>query len=273
MQRYHGRRRRLWAGVGATLILPALAGAGDGQGNHEALLRGEAGGVVPAFERGERRDERVAMVDQQIAGRGTAAFEQAGDSGTAGERVLQAMRRVPRHRFVPEQRRANAYADTPLPIGHGQTISQPYIVARMTELLGGEGDDRVLEVGTGSGYHAAVVAQLVEHLVTIEIIRPLAERAAGRLDRQGYGNVTVIHGDGYYGYPEAAPFDAIVVTAAADHVPPPLTDQLERGGRMVIPVERSGWTQNLLLVRKTGDGSVRTRSLMPVRFVPLTGDH
>jgi len=157
--------------------------------------------------------------------------------------------------------------------GHGQTISQPYIVARMTTLLELDADARVLEVGTGSGYHAAVVAQLVDELVTIEIIRPLAESAASRLDRQGYGNVTVIHGDGYYGYPEAAPFDGIVVTAAAGHVPPPLIDQLVRGGRMVILVERSGWAQNLLLVRKNADGEIRTERLMPVRIVPLTGAH
>ena len=143
----------------------------------------------------------------------------------------------------------------------------------MTTLLDLDADARVLEVGTGSGYHAAVVAQLVDGLVTIEIIRPLAERAASRLDRQRYGNVTVIHGDGYYGYAEAAPFDGIVVTAAAGHVPPPLIDQLVRGGRMVIPVERSGWAQNLLLVRKNADGEIRTERLMPVRFVPLTGAH
>jgi protein-L-isoaspartate(D-aspartate) O-methyltransferase len=243
-------------------LLATASTAAEQSPERTVLLRGETGGAAPTFADAERADERRLMVDEQIAGR-----------GLSDEAVLAAMRQVPRHRFLSRDRRERAYHDRPLPIGHGQTISQPYIVARMTTLLDLDADARVLEVGTGSGYHAAVVAQLVDELVTIEIIRPLAERAASRLDRQGYGNVTVIHGDGYYGYPEAAPFDGIVVTAAAGHVPPPLIDQLVRGGRMVIPVERSGWAQNLLLVRKNADGEIRTERLMPVRFVPLTGAH
>ncbi len=264
LRRLRGRRPAApTAGaVFAAFVLASAPLAADDAPARTVLLRGEAGGDIPAFADAERRDARAAMVDEQLVGR-----------SLSDAAVLDAMRRVPRHRFVPRERRERAYHDRPLPIGHGQTISQPYIVARMTELLDVDGDDRVLEVGTGSAYHAAVVAQLVDRLVTIEIIRPLAERAAERLRRLGYGNVTVVHGDGYYGYPEAAPFDGIVVTAAADHIPPPLTEQLARGGRMVIPVKSSGWAQNLVLVRKNADGGIRTESLMPVRFVPLTGEH
>lgn len=190
-----------------------------------------------------------------------------------GPDVLAAMRRVRRDEFVPADMVRHAYDNSPLPIGQGQTISQPFIVAYMTELLAPQADDRVLEVGTGSAYQAAVVAQLVDTVVSIEIVRPLAEGAADRLEALGYGNVTVLHGDGYYGYPARAPYDGIVVTAAASHVPPPLVDQLAAGGRMVIPVGDSAWTQNLLLVEKGADGEITTRNLMPVRFVPLTGEH
>jgi protein-L-isoaspartate(D-aspartate) O-methyltransferase len=165
-----------------------------------------------------------------------------------------------------------AYDDRPLPIDHGQTISQPFIVALMTELLEPEPGDRVLEVGTGSGYQAAILARLVARVYTIEIIEPLAERAAERLARLGYHNVETRLGDGYHGWPEAAPFDAIVVTAAADHVPPPLVEQLRAGGRMVIPVGDRFSVQQLLLIEKTADDEVRTRQLLPVRFVPLTGE-
>jgi len=160
-----------------------------------------------------------------------------------------------------------------LPIGHGQTISQPYIVGFMTEKLELEPGDRVLEVGTGSGYQAAILGELVEEVISIEIIEPLARAAAQRLERLGYGNITVLYGDGYYGFEDAAPFDAIIVTAAAAHIPPPLNRQLKPGGRMAIPVGRSGWTQNLLLVEKDSDGEISTRNLMAVRFVPLTGEH
>ena len=210
----------------------------------------------------ERADERERMVREQVGGRGVSDPD-----------VLAAMREVPRHEFVPARARGRAYADTPLPIGHGQTISQPYIVGYMTGKLALEAGDRVLEVGTGSAYQAAILAQLVRHVVTIEIIEPLARAAAERLDRLGFRNVTVLHGDGYYGFERAAPYDAIIVTAAAAHVPPPLIAQLVPGGRMVIPVGRTGWTQNLLLVEKDRAGEVSTRNLLAVRFVPLTGEH
>lgn len=195
------------------------------------------------------------------------------DKEQADPRVLAAMGRVPRHEFVAENLRDRAYENRPLPIGHGQTISQPYIVAVMTDLLGVQADDRVLEVGTGSGYQAAVLAELVSHMYSIEIIEPLATQAEKRLQRLGYTNITIRHGDGYYGWEEHAPFDAIVVTAAASHVPPPLIAQLKPGGRMVIPVGTRFLVQELLMVVKDNDGSISTRQLLPVRFVPLTGGH
>jgi protein-L-isoaspartate(D-aspartate) O-methyltransferase len=160
-----------------------------------------------------------------------------------------------------------------LPIGYGQTISQPYIVALMTDLLKVNSGDVVLELGTGSGYQAAILSGLVKRVYTIEIIEPLARQAKSRLARLGYGNVTTRLGDGYYGWPEYAPFDGIIVTAAASHVPPPLIEQLKPGGRMVIPVGDRFFTQQLLLVEKTADGQITTRQVLPVRFVPLTGEH
>jgi len=204
---------------------------------------------------------RREMVVRQILGR------EVRDSAT-----LRAMLSVPRHEFVPDKR-ANAYADFPLPIGYGQTISQPYIVAFMTEQLGLTPRSRVLEVGTGSGYQAAVLAEIAAEVYTIEIVAPLAEEAAARLARLGYGRVHVRTGDGYNGWPEAAPFDAIIVTAAAGFVPPPLVEQLRPGGRMVIPVGEARAVQQLLLVEKAADGRTTTRTLIPVRFVPLTGRH
>jgi protein-L-isoaspartate(D-aspartate) O-methyltransferase len=188
-------------------------------------------------------------------------------------RVLRAMQQVPRHQFVPEGERRHAYDNRPLPIGHGQTISQPYIVAIMTDLLNLEPGDRVLEIGTGSGYQAAVLAEMSAAVYSIEIIPELAERARDVLDRLNYRQVTTRVGDGYFGWKEQAPFDAIVVTAAADHVPPPLIKQLKPGGRMLIPVGSRFLTQQLVLVEKSTDGEVTTRLLLPVRFVPLTGEH
>jgi protein-L-isoaspartate(D-aspartate) O-methyltransferase len=185
-------------------------------------------------------------------------------------RVLAVMAKVPRHEFVTAWHEDAAYDDRPLPIGHGQTISQPFIVALMTDMLEVGPDDVVLEVGTGSGYQAAVLAHLVEEVHTIEIIPELAERAERRLERLGYGNVHTYQGDGYYGVPGAAPFDAIVVTAAANQVPPPLIRQLKPGGRMVIPVGGGFALQHLMLVEKDEGGRVRTRQTLPVRFVPLT---
>jgi protein-L-isoaspartate(D-aspartate) O-methyltransferase len=182
-------------------------------------------------------------------------------------RVLEAMRSVPRHRFVPESVRGSAYQDRPLPIGHRQTISQPYIVAVMTELLDPQPGDRVLEIGTGSGYQAAVLSGLVEKVYSIEIIPELAEGARKVLAEAGYENVQVITGDGYAGLPDRAPFDGIIVTAAPEKVPEPLVEQLAVGGRLVIPV--GGWSQDLRVLERTEEG-VRTTRLFPVRFVPLT---
>jgi len=189
------------------------------------------------------------------------------------ETVLQAMNRVERHRFVPSGAVRDAYANHPLPIGHGQTISQPYIVALMTDLLDLDPNDTVLEIGTGSGYQAAVLAELVEQVYSIEIIEPLARQAKERLADLGYANITTRLGDGYFGWEEHAPFDAIIVTAAASHVPPPLIEQLEPGGRMVIPVGSRFLTQYLLLIEKDADGDVHSRQITAVRFVPLTGGH
>lgn len=185
--------------------------------------------------------------------------------------VLDALGRVPRHEFVPTAQRARAYANRPLPIGHGQTISQPFIVALMTQLLELKGNENVLEIGTGSGYQAAVLAELVPRVHSIEIIAPLAREGAARLKRLGYGNVEVKIGDGYFGWPEKGPFDAIIVTAAAGHVPPPLVEQLKPGGRMVIPVGAPFHTQELVLLSKGKDGRIAMKEILPVAFVPLTG--
>lgn len=187
------------------------------------------------------------------------------------ERVLRAMRQVPRHEFVPERERRFAYEDRPLSIGYGQTISQPFIVALMTDLLDLKPGDSVLEVGTGSGYQAAVLAALGIKVTTVEIVPQLSARAAQALKRTGFEDVDVIEGDGYDGWPAAAPYDGVVVTAAASHVPPPLIEQLRPGGRMVIPVGPAFLVQHLMLVTKDEDGKIRTRTLLPVSFVPLTG--
>jgi protein-L-isoaspartate(D-aspartate) O-methyltransferase len=184
--------------------------------------------------------------------------------------VLDAMRRTPRHAFVPADLQDLAYADRPLPIGYGQTISQPYIVALMTDLLRLEPHSRALEIGTGSGYQAAILAELGHEVFTMEIVPALAEGAAKRLSDLGYEIVHVREGDGYFGWPGAAPFDAIVVTAAASHVPPPLIEQLKPGGRMVIPVGAAFLTQQLILIEKLADGTLRTEALLPVVFVPLS---
>ncbi len=189
------------------------------------------------------------------------------------DRVMQALGGVPRHEFVPGNLQSKAYANHPLPIGHGQTISQPYIVALMTDLIEPGVDDVVLEVGTGSGYQAAILAGLVKQVYSIEIIEPLSDQARDRLQNLGYSNVETKLGDGYFGWEEHAPFDAIVVTAAASHVPPPLIQQLKPGGRMVIPVGGRFQVQYLLLIEKTLDEKVITRQITAVRFVPLTGDH
>jgi len=204
------------------------------------------------------RIARERMVASQIQAR-----------GVRDPRVLDSLRRVPRHLFVPDAQRDAAYLDTPLPIGHGQTISQPYIVALMTELARPRATDRALEIGTGSGYQAAVLSPLVKELSTIEVVEPLATEAKERLAALGYGNVTVRAGDGYAGWPERAPFDVILVTAAPERVPPALLEQLAPGGRMVIPVGRQDDEQWLRVVEKDAGGRIRTREEIPVRFVPM----
>ena len=205
--------------------------------------------------------ERERMVREQLVGPGR---------DLTNARVLAVMSKVPRHEFVPETLRPFAYQDHPLPIGHGQTISQPYIVAFMTEQLELRPTDRVLEVGTGSGYQAAVLAELAAQVYTVEIIEDLAKGAAAVLKRLGYTNVHVRAGDGYKGWPEAAPFDTIIVTCAPEKVPPPLLEQLKEGGRMIIPVGPA-WDQELVVLRKR-DGNLERRAVLPVRFVPMTGE-
>ena len=214
----------------------------------------------PRHEADTLGENREWMVRTQIAAR-----------GVRDEHVLRAMKTVPRHSFVPAALRPYAYDDRPLPIGYDQTISQPYIVASMTEELKLEKGMKVLEIGTGSGYQAAVLAQITPWVFTIEIKEGLAVRAKGTLKRLGYKTVQVRHGDGYYGWKEEAPFDAIIVTAAAPHVPPPLVEQLKPGGRLILPVGPAFGTQDLRLVTKDEKGRVRSRSLYAVRFVPLTG--
>lgn len=201
----------------------------------------------------------MEMVETQIAARGIK------DPST-----LDAMRSVPRHEFLPLRLRSEAYNDYPLPIGHGQTISQPYVVAFMTEAIRPKPGEKILEIGAGSGYQAAVLAQTGAQVYTVEIIEPLAEMARQTLERLGYKNARVRHGDGYRGWPEEAPFDAIVVTCAPDKIPPDLVAQLKDGGRMIIPVG-NGMNQELVLLRKTGD-RIEKQSVLPVRFVPMTGE-
>ncbi len=195
-----------------------------------------------------------------------------GRTRVSDENVLKAMRAVPRHVFVPVSKRRHAYRDSPLPIGHGQTISQPYIVAMMTELLDLDDHTRVLEIGTGSGYQAAVLAHLTPHVYTIEVVEPLAERSRRTLAEQGYESVRTRHADGYFGWPEHAPFDVIIVTCAAGHLPPPLWEQLKPGGRIVVPVGGPHEVQRLIVLTKQPDGTRRSRTIMNVRFVPMTGE-
>jgi protein-L-isoaspartate(D-aspartate) O-methyltransferase len=216
------------------------------------------GGGAPASHEADWQRQREAMVASQIAAR-----------GVRDDRVLQAMRTVPRHLFVPEDARAEAYADHPLPIGEGQTISQPYIVGLMTELLGVKPGDRVLEIGTGSGYQAAVLAAMGCEVYTIEIREALAAQAQRRLPELGYKNVKVRSGDGYSGWKEAAPFAGIIVTAAPERVPQPLIDQLVMGGHLVIPV--GAFYQQLKVITRESGGYSET-DVIPVRFVPMTGE-
>ncbi|MBI5689807.1 MAG: protein-L-isoaspartate(D-aspartate) O-methyltransferase [Verrucomicrobia bacterium] len=214
----------------------------------------------PPVDSAEHRRERARLVERFVE-----------PAGVRDPLVLAAMRRVPRHLFVPRELWGDAYADHPLPIGHGQTISQPSLVAYMTEILKLDREARVLEVGTGSGYQAAILAEIVREVCTIEIVRPLGETAEQLLARLGYRNVQVRVGDGYRGWPERAPFDAIIVTCAPERVPPALTQQLKPGGRMCIPVGPVQGAQELLLLVKRADGTMEQQAVLPVRFVPMTG--
>lgn len=245
------RRGRLWWGSIAIACVVVTTACRPGGGDRSA-------GTDGADPDANFHRLRERMVERQIRAR-----------GVSDPRVLEAMAAVPRHLFVPDALIDAAYQDHPLPIGHGQTISQPYIVALMTESLRPQPGDRILEVGTGSGYQAAVLSVLVAEVYSIEIVGELAATARQRLGRLGYDNVEVRHGDGYHGWPDQAPFDGIIVTAAPGHVPQPLVEQLRPGGRMVIPVgERY---QELKLIEKTGTGT-RESILIPVRFVPMTGE-
>jgi protein-L-isoaspartate(D-aspartate) O-methyltransferase len=220
---------------------------------------------------GPRAAERRALVEEV-----TALVDHTGDE-TGREkldpRVLDALGRVPRHRFVPADQERYAYINRPLPIGYGQTISQPYIVALMTDLLNVKPGSRILEIGTGSGYQAAMLAELGAEVYTIEIVEPLGKQAEATLAELGYAKVKVRIGDGYEGWEAFAPYDGIIVTAAASHVPPPLVRQLKPGGRMVIPVGAPFMTQHLQVLEKDANGAIVSRQILPVRFVPLTGGH
>jgi protein-L-isoaspartate(D-aspartate) O-methyltransferase len=228
-------------------------------------------GIAFATDQGEYRVRREQLL-KEIESDVRATSRQIGRKQLSGS-VMEAMATVPRHDFVPAHLRHAAYENRPLPIGYGQTISQPYIVAIMTDLLDVEENDTVLEVGTGSGYQAAVMAQLVKKVYTIEIIEALGEQARSRLIDLGYENISVQIGDGYYGLEAHAPFDAIIVTAAANQIPPPLVKQLKPGGKMIIPVGGAFLTQQLMLIEKMQDGKILTKQLLPVLFVPLTGGH
>jgi protein-L-isoaspartate(D-aspartate) O-methyltransferase len=211
----------------------------------------------------ERQAEREEMVNKDIA--------QSPYDPVTDKKVLDAMKEVPRHKFVPGYQQANAYRNHPLSIGSGQTISQPLIVAHMTELLEIEPGDIILEIGTGSGYQAAVLSELTPHIYTIEIIEKLGLRAKKDLNNLGYKTIKVKIGDGYFGWKEHAPYDGIIVTCAPEKIPAPLIDQLKPGGRIVIPVGKEGWIQNLVVVKKSKNGKISEKKLYGVRFVPMTG--
>ena len=225
-------------------------------------------GLVMADDYALQRQQMLTEIEEGL--RTTTRYI---DKKSFDMQVMQAMDTVPRHEFVPEGLRVKAYDDRPLPIGHGQTISQPYIVALMTDLLQTQPEHRVLEIGTGSGYQAAVLSQLVKQVYSIEIIEPLGRSTTQLLDRLGYKNIETRIADGYDGWPQQAPFDSIIVTAAISHIPPPLVKQLKKGGRMIIPVGSRFQTQYLTLVEKDKQGAISTRQILPVAFVPFTGGH
>jgi protein-L-isoaspartate(D-aspartate) O-methyltransferase len=244
-------RSRIHLAVAA--LVASLFGPVDGEAADDGAL---------ARARRQMVDEIAAMAQATARETGRERFS---------DRVMEAMGKVPRHRYVSERAAADAYRNHPLPIGEGQTISQPYIVALSTDLIDPQPGHVVLEIGTGSGYQAAVLAELVKSVYSIEIVESLGKTAAERLAALGYGNVMVRIGDGYRGWPEQAPFDGIVVTAAAPFVPEPLIAQLKPGGRMVIPVGAARGGQDLLLIEKKADGTIAKRVVLPVRFVPMTG--
>jgi protein-L-isoaspartate(D-aspartate) O-methyltransferase len=220
---------------------------------------------------GERGSARPAVFQEHLKTRERMVRTQMEARGVRDPNVLRAMRTVPRHAFVPQALQKQAYDDHPLPIGHRQTISQPYIVAFMTEVLALDPNDRVLEIGTGSGYQAAVCAEIARAVYTIEIVAPLAAKARQLLMELDYHRVEVRTGDGYFGWPEQAPFDAIIGTAAAGRVPPPLLEQLKPGGRMILPVENERGFQYLVKITKDAQGRLKEQRILPVRFVPMTG--
>ena len=226
------------------------------------------GGLVVADEYTQQRQQMVSVIEDDVH-----IAEKYINKESFNEIVMQAMNTVPRHEFVPENMRSMAYENRPLPIGFGQTISQPYIVALMTDLLQPQPDHHVLEIGTGSGYQAAVLSQLVSQVYSIEIIEELGKSSTQLLTRLAYDNIKTRIADGYNGWPQHAPFDSIIVTAAISHIPPPLVQQLKKGGRMVIPVGTRFQTQYLTLVEKDKQGKITTRQLLPVIFVPFTGGH
>jgi protein-L-isoaspartate(D-aspartate) O-methyltransferase len=236
-----------------------------------ATLLGSLLGVGACAEPADYRHEREALVDE-IQRQVVSTSRQLG-TDRLDPAIVSALLAVPRHAFVPPALRREAYGNHPLPIGSGQTISQPYIVAIMTQLLEVKAKDKIYELGTGSGYQAAVLAEMGVEVYSVEIVPELAEKAATILDELGYDNAHVRAGDGYLGWPEAAPFDGIIVTAAADHVPQPLVDQLAVGGRLVMPIGPTGWVQELVVLVKKDDGTLAERNVLPVRFVPVTGDH
>lgn len=225
-------------------------------------------GLQAATDYEKLRKKLVQTIEKDV--RDTSIFI---DKKSLDPRVMQALSKVPRHEFVSKKLRRFAYLNRPLPIGHGQTISQPYVVALMTDLLAIKNGDKVLEVGTGSGYQAAILAEMTDKVYSIEIIKELAKSASTILKQQNYNKVKTRYGDGYYGWKEHAPFDVIIVTAASSHVPPPLLEQLKPGGRIVIPVGSPFLVQQLVVVEKFSDGKIKTKQILPVRFVPLTGKH
>jgi protein-L-isoaspartate(D-aspartate) O-methyltransferase len=250
------------AGIAAEADMPGVPGSTAPEGQDLADSRdgppARSPHRHPAFA--QRAKERLHMVTYQVQAR-----------SVQDPSVLEAMRTVPRHAFVPAPCRGEAYADYPLPIGHGQTISQPYIVAFMTETLHLDPDSKVLEIGTGSGYQAAVCAQIAREVYTLEIVPELAQAAAQTLKELGYTNVHVKAADGFFGWPEQAPFDAIIGTAAAGRIPPPLLEQLKPHGRMILPCEDADGLQYLVLITKDQSGRLSQERVLPVRFVPMTG--